>query len=80
MAEFNDDSPVTSVENLFAEKQALAAKEKKMIDDLNTALSKMGYRIVPAKAAANGANGTGKRLGRPPGSGKEQPPKAAAAR
>lgn len=64
---------VKSVESLLAEKQAIAGREKKLIEDLNTALGKMGYRVVPTKTA----DGTpsGRKPGRPPGSGKSQAPK-----
>jgi hypothetical protein len=58
-----DDVLVKSVEALIAEKSAVAAKEKRLIDDLNTALGKMGYRVVPAKGEA----GPEKKRGRPPG-------------
>ena len=61
MADAKDDGLVKSVESLLADKQAIAAREKKLIDDLNTALGKMGYKVV-----ATGA----KKPGRPPGSGK----------
>ena len=63
MAEAKDDGLVKSVESLIADRQALAVREKKLIDDLNTSLGKMGYKVVPI--------GTGARKpGRPPGSGK----------
>ena len=81
MAEPRDDGLVKSVEALIAEKAAVAVKEKKLIEDLNTALGKMGYRVVSTKTGshASGASGGAKR-GRPPGSGKAQPAKAEAAR
>jgi hypothetical protein len=60
---------VKSVESLIAEKEAVAAKEKKLIADLNTALGRMGYKVVATKPASNGA-GSGAKRGRPPGSGK----------
>jgi len=69
VAESKDDSLVKSVESLLADKQALVAREKKLIDDLNSALGKMGYKVVPTAA---------KKPGRPPGSGKAQPPKTGA--
>ena len=66
MADSKDDGLVKTVEGLLADKQAIAAREKKLIDDLNVALGKMGYKVV-----ATGA----KKPGRPPGSGKAQTPK-----
>src|SRR5437016_5749979 len=80
MAEPRDNGLVGSVENLLAEKEAVAAKEKKLIENLNAALGKMGYRVVSAKGGAHSAGaGSGKKLGRPPGSGKGQTSKGAAA-
>jgi hypothetical protein len=76
VAETKGDGLVNSVESLLAEKQALAAKEKKLIEDLNAALGKMGYRVVSNKTAAP-SSGTGKKVGRPPGSGKAQTAKNA---
>jgi hypothetical protein len=73
-----ENTLVKSVESLLAEKEALAAKEKKLIEDLNTVLAKMGYRVVSAKAPA-ATVGSGKKRGRPPGSGKTAAPKTAAA-
>lgn len=67
MADAKDDGLVKSVESLLADKQAIAAREKKLIDDLNMALGKMGYKVVPTAA---------KKPGRPPGSGKAQTAKA----
>jgi hypothetical protein len=70
------DDVVKSVESLLAEKEALAAREKKLIDDLNTVLGKMGYQVVATKPGSHAAgSGTGGKRGRPPGSGKRQPPK-----
>jgi hypothetical protein len=74
MAESEENGLVKSVESLLTDKQAMAAREKKLIDDLNAALGKLGYRIV--KAGASGGTETPKKPGRPPGSGKSQAPKA----
>ncbi len=68
MAETEETGLVKSVESLLADKQAMAAREKKLIDDLNTALGKLGYRVV--KTGANSGSETPKKPGRPPGSGK----------
>ena len=79
MAEPKEEGLVKSVEGLLAEKQALGAREKKLIADLNAVLGKMGYRVVAMKAGSHAAGaGTGKKPGRPPGSGKGPAPKGAA--
>lgn len=79
MAEPEENGMVKCVENLLADKQAMAAREKKLIDDLNTALGKMGYRVVSTKGGAAAGNPEAARKpGRPPGSGKGQAPKAPA--
>lgn len=75
MAEADESGLVKCVQSLLDDKQAMAAREKKLIEDLNAVLGKMGYRVVPIKSAA-GAE-TPKKPGRPPGSGKAQAPKAA---
>ena len=46
-----------SVESLLADKQAIAAREKKLIDDLNAALGKMGYKVVPTARKTRQASG-----------------------
>lgn len=76
MADSKEDGLVKSVESFLAEKQALAGREKKLIDDLNTALGKMGYHVVANKSSH--AAGTGRKVGRPPGSGKAPGQKGAA--
>jgi hypothetical protein len=55
---------VKSVQSLLAEREAVEEKEKGLIKDLNTVLSKMGYEVVPLR---NGAIGAPRRRGRPPG-------------
>ena len=77
MAEPKEDDLVKSVEGLLAEKQAVAAREKKLIEDLNAVLGKMGYRVVSTKSGVHTGTEAGKKPGRPPGSGKGQPAKAA---
>lgn len=75
MAEPKDDPLVRSVENLRAEKEAVAAKEKKLIEELNAVLKKMGYHVVripPRHHDRGGGEGAGKKPGRPPGSGQGQ--------
>ncbi|MGH7255974.1 MAG: hypothetical protein ACREI3_09370 [Nitrospirales bacterium] len=66
MAESKTDALVKSVETLVAEKLAVTAREKELIDGLNAVLSKMGYRVVASAAVP-------KRRGRPPGSGARRP-------
>ena len=51
---------VKSVEQLLSEKEAIVGKERKLIEGLNTALARMGYRIVPVTAPVV------RRRGRPP--------------
>jgi hypothetical protein len=75
VAESDESGLVKSVEDLLAERQAVADREKKLIADLNSALGKMGYKVVSAKST--GGNESPKKPGRPPGSGKGQAPKAA---
>jgi len=72
-----EDDLVKSVESLLAEKQAVAAREKKLIEDLNRVLGKMGYRVVSTNSGVHTGAGTGNKPGRPPGSGKGQGPKSA---
>ena len=66
MAELKTDALVKSVETLVAEKMAVTAKEKELVDGLNAVLSKMGYRVVTTAAVP-------KRRGRPPGSEGRRP-------
>jgi hypothetical protein len=76
MAEPKTEALVHSVENLLAEKEAVAAKEKELIEGLDAVLTKMGYRVVVASAVLKprgrppGSGDGRKRRGRPPGSGK----------
>ncbi|WP_447980415.1 hypothetical protein [Candidatus Nitrospira bockiana] len=53
---------IEGVRKLLTEKEALALKERRLIESLNQVLQKVGYQIVP-KA---GAGATGRRRGRPP--------------
>ena len=75
VADSKEDGLLKSVEGFLAEKQELASREKKLIDDLNAALGKMGYHVVANKSHAAG---TGRKVGRPPGSGKASAQKGAA--
>jgi hypothetical protein len=62
MAEGKEDGLVKSVENLLADKEALVVREKKLIEELNAVLAKMGYRVVSTRTGAHTAGaGTGKK-------------------
>jgi hypothetical protein len=65
VVEAKADALVKLVEGLVAEKEALATKEKELVEALNAALGRMGYQVVPMAGTGN----AGKRRGRPPGSG-----------
>ena len=73
VAEPEENGLVKSVESLLADKQAIAEREKRLLEDLNAALGQMGYRVVPSTGPQ-----AARKPGRPPGSGKGQAPKAAA--
>jgi hypothetical protein len=45
MAELKTDALLKSVEAFRAEKEAVTTKEKELIEGLNAALSKIGYRV-----------------------------------
>lgn len=77
MADPEGNALVKCVEGFLAEKEAMAAKERKLVEDLNAVLGKMGYQVIPAKGGG-GTAASAKKRGRPPGSGKGEAPKAAA--
>ncbi len=81
MADLKDNPLVKSVENVLPERDAVAEKEKELVEQLNEVLGRMGYRVVSIDAAGTRkgqqAGGTGRKPGRPPGSGKGQAGKAA---
>jgi hypothetical protein len=54
------DALMKSVEHLLAEREAVAMKEKELIDGLNAVLAKMGYQVVATSTVPM-------RPGRPPG-------------
>lgn len=64
---------VKTVETLATQKEELATKEKELVETLNAALTRMGYRVVPVA----GGVVTGRRRGRPPGSRSGGPGSAA---
>ena len=62
MADTKTETLVKSVEDLLAEKQAVASRERELIEGLNAVLAKMGYQVVASNVVR-------RRPGRPPGSG-----------
>ncbi len=54
---------VKTVETLASQKDELATKEKDLVETLNAALTRMGYRVVPVAGGVL----SGRRRGRPPG-------------
>jgi hypothetical protein len=52
MAGPKTDAVVKSVQNLVAERQAVAAREKQLVLRLGAALVKIGYRVVPMDSGA----------------------------
>lgn len=66
-----------SVRSLLAEKRELQAKERGLMKLLNGALTKIGYKVVPASAAASDGRrrrkGRRRRPGRPPGRPRKAP-------
>ena len=55
---------IKMVQSVLAEKTAIAAREKELIDNLNRVLPDMGYRVVPMGS-------TGRRSSRPSGTVRE---------
>jgi len=66
----DDDALVKPVERFLAEKDALAVKEKALIESLNNALMRMGYHVTPYRPQKAAGAATARR-GRPPGTGKK---------
>jgi hypothetical protein len=64
---------VKTVETLATQKEELASKEKELVETLNAALVRMGYRVVPVAGGVL----TGQRRGRPPAAGKVRAPTGA---
>ena len=60
MAEAVFADTVKAVEKFLEEKQSVVAREKELVEQLDSALQRMGYRIVSMSGA-----GTMKRRGRP---------------
>lgn len=75
VSEMKPETLVKSVDDLLAERQAVAEKERELVQSLNGALRKMGYEVVPV----DGGIADRPRRGRPPGSRgrpRGQPPTA----
>ena len=65
MPDPNVNTLVKMIETLATQKEEVATKLKELVETLDAALRPMGYRVVPEA----GGVVTGKRRGRPPGSG-----------
>jgi hypothetical protein len=44
-----------SIESLLEQKRSLASREKRLIDDLNAVLPKIGYRVAPVEPNSHSA-------------------------
>jgi len=53
------------VASVLAQKRALDAKERQLIDSLNRVLPEMGYEVVPTTSNGRGAGSAGRRASRP---------------
>ena len=75
------DAVVELVKSLLAEKEALVDKEKVLISNLNSILSRIGYQVTPlgqkAAPARRGMRG-GRKPGRRPGKAARKPARARA--
>ena len=67
MMEAKSEALVKSVEDLLLEKRVVGKKERELVQSLNAALRKMGYKVVPIHSAkpAVRRNGPGRPPGRP---------------
>ena len=54
-----------SVRSFLAERQALAARERQLIDDLNRLLPEIGYEVVPSNGRKPAAHAPGRRDAKP---------------
>lgn len=64
------------LESFLAEKEAVAEKEKELIPSLNSVLAKLGYEVVPMRAApADGRRRRRRKPGRPRGARPGRPAK-----
>src|SRR2546426_11667596 len=65
MMDAKSEALVHSVQELLAEKRVVGKKERELVQALNSALRKMGYKVVPLNSAMPAARQN--RRGRPPG-------------
>src|SRR5439155_16889666 len=67
MMDPKSEALVHSVHELLAEKRVVGKKERELVQSLNAALRKMGYKVVPIHSAmpAGRQNGRGRPPGRP---------------
>ena len=70
-------APIAAIEEILAQRQVMRARERDVIEGLNAALAKIGYKIVPLRGPAKpqprlgstaepATSDTVKRRGRPP--------------
>jgi len=65
MMDAKSEALVHSVQELLAEKRVVGKKERELVQSLNSALRKMGYKVVPIHSAKLAARRNSR--GRPPG-------------
>src|SRR5436309_15907778 len=67
MMDPKSEALVNSVHELLAEKRVVGKKERELVQSLNSALRKMGYKVVPIHSAvpAGRRNSRGPAPGRP---------------
>src|SRR2546426_5558931 len=67
MMDAKSEALVHSVQELLAEKRVVGKKERELVQSLNAALRKMGYKVVPIHSAMQAVrrNSRGRPLGRP---------------
>ena len=65
MMDAKSEALVHSVQELLAEKRVVGKKERELVQSLNAALRKMGYKVVPIHSARSTVRQ--KRRGRPLG-------------
>jgi hypothetical protein len=65
MMDAKSEALVHSVQELLAEKRVVGKKERELVQSLNSALRKMGYKVVPLISAMPAVRRNSR--GRPPG-------------
>jgi len=63
MMDAKSETLVKSLHDLLAEKRVVGKKERELVQSLNSALRKMGYKVVPIDSGRPGP----RKRGRPPG-------------